>query len=235
MIKKIIKKIIYRERASSESYINYLRKRGVQIGEHCTFHAPRTINIDVTQPFLIKIGNNVEFTGNIVVLCHDLAWSVFKNKTGEIIASNKSVEIGDNVFIGMHTVILRGVHVGNNVIIGAGTIITKDIPDNCVVAGNPAKVIMKLDDYYNKRKKNYISDAKEMVYKYYERYGSIPPKEIFRDYFPLFYDISNHMPSEYQKILNWGGSREQSLSVIAEQRKYSNYECFIEDTLKDRL
>lgn len=49
--------------------------------------------------------------------------------------------IGDNVTIGCHACIIGGVHIGNNVTIGAGAVVVKDVPDNCVVAGNPAKVI----------------------------------------------------------------------------------------------
>lgn len=49
--------------------------------------------------------------------------------------------IGDNCYIGTGVTILGPVHIGNNVVIGAGAVVTKDIPDNCVVAGNPAKII----------------------------------------------------------------------------------------------
>ena len=52
--------------------------------------------------------------------------------------------IGDNVMIGCHACIIGGVHIGNNVIIGAGAVVVKDVPDNCVVAGNPAKIIKRL-------------------------------------------------------------------------------------------
>lgn len=49
--------------------------------------------------------------------------------------------IGDNVTIGCHACIIGGVHIGNNVIVGAGSVVVKDVPDNCIVAGNPAKII----------------------------------------------------------------------------------------------
>lgn len=49
--------------------------------------------------------------------------------------------IGNNVTIGCHACIIGGVRVGNNVTIGAGSVVVKDVPDNCIVAGNPAKVI----------------------------------------------------------------------------------------------
>lgn len=51
------------------------------------------------------------------------------------------ITIGDNVWFGGHCVVLPGVTIGNNVVIGAGSVVTKDIPDNAVVAGNPAKIL----------------------------------------------------------------------------------------------
>lgn len=51
--------------------------------------------------------------------------------------------IGDNVTLGANVCIIGGVHIGNNVVVGAGSIVVKDIPDNCIVVGNPAKVIKK--------------------------------------------------------------------------------------------
>ena len=49
--------------------------------------------------------------------------------------------IGDNVTVGAHSCIIGNIKIGNNVVIGAGSVVVKDIPDNCVVAGNPARII----------------------------------------------------------------------------------------------
>lgn len=54
---------------------------------------------------------------------------------------DKRPVIGDNVSLGCSVTIIGGVHIGNNVTIGAGSVVVKDVPDNCVVAGNPAKII----------------------------------------------------------------------------------------------
>lgn len=61
--------------------------------------------------------------------------------------------VGDNVYIGPNVCIVGGVHIGNNVTIGAGSVVTKDIPDNCTVAGVPAKVISDRchEEYINNR------------------------------------------------------------------------------------
>ena len=53
--------------------------------------------------------------------------------------------------VGMKSIILMGSQIGNNVIIGAGAVVSGNIPDNVVVAGNPAKVVCTLDDYMNVR------------------------------------------------------------------------------------
>lgn len=55
--------------------------------------------------------------------------------------------IGDYVYIGTGAFVMPGVTVGNNVLIAAGSVVTKSIPDNCVVAGNPAEFICTLDEY----------------------------------------------------------------------------------------
>lgn len=53
--------------------------------------------------------------------------------------------IGKNVFIGCNALILKGVHIGDNAVIGAGSVVSKDVPANCIAAGNPAKVVKCFD------------------------------------------------------------------------------------------
>lgn len=96
----------------------------------------------------IKIGDNVNIGGNVRIFDHDFhslhylhrrnAASDFKNvKTAEII-------IEDDVFIGTNVLILKGVHIGARSIIAAGSVVTlKNIPNDTLVAGNPAKIIKR--------------------------------------------------------------------------------------------
>lgn len=65
----------------------------------------------------------------------------------------KPITIGNHVYIGNNVIILPGVNIGNNVIIGAGAVVSKDIPDNSVAVGVPARVIKSADDYFEKIKK----------------------------------------------------------------------------------
>lgn len=60
------------------------------------------------------------------------------------------IKIGNNCFIGAHTLILPGVTIGNNCIVGAGSVVTKSVPDSSVVAGNPAKYITSFEEFKEK-------------------------------------------------------------------------------------
>lgn len=67
------------------------------------------------------------------------------------------IRIGDNVHIGWNAVIMPNVTIGNNVVIGIGSIVTHDVPDNCIAAGVPARVIKTLDAYYEKNKDSILN------------------------------------------------------------------------------
>lgn len=54
------------------------------------------------------------------------------------------IEIGDDCFIGMNSIILKGTKLGNNVIVGAGSVVHGSFPDNCIIAGNPAKIVKQM-------------------------------------------------------------------------------------------
>lgn len=96
----------------------------------------------------VNIGDNVKLGGGVCIYdtdFHSLDPKVRMNsKLDNELKNSKSVTINNNVFIGAHSTILKGVNIGENSIIGACSVITKNIPPNEIWAGNPARFIKKL-------------------------------------------------------------------------------------------
>lgn len=85
-------------------------------------------------------------------ITHDGGTLLYRNQIPDL-EITKPIIVGNNVYIGLDVIILPGVSIGNNVVIGAGAVVTKNIPDNSVVAGVPAKVIKTADEYLKKLQK----------------------------------------------------------------------------------
>ena len=108
---------------------------------------------------LISLGDNVHIASNVNFVTHDITHSMLNNIDTLVLLRREKkffekvgcIEIGDNVFIGSGTRITYNVKIGSNVIIGACSLVNRDIPDNCVVAGVPVKVIKTFDEYLEKR------------------------------------------------------------------------------------
>lgn len=228
-VKRIIRRLKYGVRCDSKSYVSYLRKIGVEIGQRTVIFDPRTTIIDETRPWMIKIGTDVQITSGVTILTHGYDWSVLKGVYGEILGSAGRVEIGNNVFIGMHTTILKGVHIGNNVIIGANSLVNKNIPDNCVVAGNPCRIIMSLEKYYEKRKNQQVKEATELVKTYRKRKNINPDEAALHEFFWLFEDDPNGLCDIWKSMNRLVGNEEMTNEVMVKHEKlYDSMEVFLE-------
>ena len=105
-MKKVIKRIMYRNRYSSEAYISYLRKKGAYIGEHTRFINPVNTYIDDQCISYISIGRKCCIAAGVTILAHDWSVCVVAEKFGQMLPGQKRTIIGNNVFVGMHTIIL---------------------------------------------------------------------------------------------------------------------------------
>ena len=196
-IKKLFFKIIGKPQwNSSEDYINYIKSKGIKIGNGCLVLSPREIRIDTTRPELISIGDNVFLHRGTVIQSHDWASWTFVKRYNDFIPSHGKIKIGNNVWLGENVTILKNVIIGDNVIIGAGSLVTRSIPSNSVAVGRPAKVIGNLDDYYEKRKSQYIKEVLEYAIAIYES-GRTPNIEDFQDDYPIFVDGTNYTEYNY--------------------------------------
>ena len=99
-------------------------------------------NVTILDMAPVTIGNNVWIGPNVGI--YAVAHPMEANGRLQTLGIAKPITIGDNVWIGGGSVVLMGVNIGKNVVIGAGSVVTKDISDNVVVAGNPARVIKNI-------------------------------------------------------------------------------------------
>ena len=106
--------------------------------DYCLF----TPGVRIAAATEIKIGKGCMFANGSYV--SDADWhGIYKR--AEPVGATKKVELKDNVWIGDRAVVGKGVTIGENSIVGAGAIVVKDVPDNVVVGGNPARIIKDLD------------------------------------------------------------------------------------------
>ena len=112
----------------------------IEVGKNFFANYNCTI-IDVAK---VRIGDNCQFAPNVSI--YTAGHPIHPVSRNSLYEYGKEVIIGDNVWIGGNTVICPGVHVGSNTVIGAGSVVTRDIPDWCVAAGNPCRVIRKITD-----------------------------------------------------------------------------------------
>lgn len=124
--------------------ISEMKEMGMKVGKNFKAEKPR---IDVSHCWLISIGDDVVFAPNVYLLAHDASTKkhLGYTKIGKI-------TIGNNTFVGADATIMPGVNIGNNCIIGTGSVVTKNVPDNTVYAGNPARFICTLEDYLEKNR-----------------------------------------------------------------------------------
>ena len=134
----IIRKLL----SSPTSWARYI---GVTIGEDNLIGK----NHWSSEPYLITVGNHCQLTN-----CQ-----IFTHGGGQVVRNNDPtfdtfgrVVIGDYVYLGANSLIMPGVTIGNNVLVAAGSVVTKSIPSGVVVAGNPAKFVCYVKDYYERNK-----------------------------------------------------------------------------------
>lgn len=225
-VNAIFRKLLYGYKATSKSYIDHLRKIGTEIGQDVHIYNPAITHIDETDPHLLTIGNHVRITGPVTILTHDYSWSVIKHKYGEICGKQKAITIGNGVFVGWGATILCGATVGDHTIIGAQAVVSGRVDSDSVYAGNPAKKIMTLDEFYAKRKEKQLSEAVAYANAYYARFGKEVPAEKLDEYFFLF--ASREDCDLYRYKIGLMGDEAKTLKMLdATQSRFGSFESFL--------
>lgn len=141
MLRKLLSKI------RGERDLDTLVKNGMKLGQNCSIANDATI--DASHCWLIDIGDNVTITARCIILAHDAS---MKRDLGY--AKIGKVKIGNNVFIGVNSVILPNSSIGENTIIGAGSVVCGNLEPNSVYVGCPARKVTTKESFLKKHKGN---------------------------------------------------------------------------------
>ncbi len=226
MLKSMLNKILYPNHYSSEAYVNYLRAGGAKIGENTFFYNPKAKPVDESSLPFIEIGSNCRITSGVVILAHDYSYAVLRPLYHHMLYKTGVTKIGNNVFVGMNAIITMDTKIGDNVIIGAGSVVTKDIPSNVVAAGNPARVICTMEEYYAKTRDRFETYAKT----YYERMSAFRGRALRQDEMAWFISLwkGSDKRELYECMKVDGDSREAVVEdMLKVPAEYESFEAFL--------
>ena len=227
-IKRYIKKMIRPNHYCNEAYVQFLRNGGAKIGDGTYFYGPEKHPVDETSLPWIEIGKFCRITSGVVILGHDYSYAVLRSIYHcMLMKTPEATIIGNNVFIGMNSIVMPGVRIGDNVVVGAGSVVTKNVSSNTVVGGNPATVLCSLDDYYSKLAR----DFEQSAINYYKRLSAFygrPLRESELSWYICLWDSENK--EEILKTAKVDGDIKSEVinDVISITPKYRSFSEFKE-------
>jgi acetyltransferase-like isoleucine patch superfamily enzyme len=121
-------------------FLSVGRNARLSIGDNCGFSGSV-----INAMHSISIGSRVMLGANVTIADSDRHPINAKERAAGDGGVCAPVVIGDDVWVGMNTVILKGSIIGNNVVIGANSLVSGQIPDNCIAVGSPARVVKMLE------------------------------------------------------------------------------------------
>jgi acetyltransferase-like isoleucine patch superfamily enzyme len=143
-VKSSLKSVKDRWRASRDPQ-GFARSLGVNLNGTVTFYGINRAMFG-TEPWLITLGDNVYITAGVQFITHDGGTLILRQEVPDL-EWTAPIEVGNDVYIGLRSLVLPGVTIGNRCIIGAAAVVTHDVPSNSVVGGVPARPLCTVDDY----------------------------------------------------------------------------------------
>lgn len=131
-------------RPDGNEWALYLKRHGGfhAMGEHCSIQ----VNTTISDPAYVRLGNNVRLSG-CTVFGHDGSVNMLAAAYGLVLDRAGKIDIRDHVYIGHGAIVLPGVTIGPYALVAAGAVVNRDVPENTIVAGVPARPIGALDAY----------------------------------------------------------------------------------------
>ena len=131
----------------------------INIGKYCL----------ITPGVRIMAAEKIEI-GDACMIAHgayisDADWHGIYDRA-QPVGNTKPIILKDNVWIGDSAIICKGVSIGENSIIGAGAVVTKNVPENCIYAGNPARLVKKINEKEFNTRKDFFSDPAKLAYEF---------------------------------------------------------------------
>lgn len=151
MFKRLIK-IYVKHINPTSKLIKYI---GVKVGERCRFSKNICFG---SEPYLVSIGDDFFCSTNVNFITHDGSISVIRKSLldGKRFDLISPIKVGNNVFLGFDTTVLRGSIIGDNIIVGAKSLVMGKLESNCVYAGIPVKRICSIEELFLKNKSQLI-------------------------------------------------------------------------------
>jgi acetyltransferase-like isoleucine patch superfamily enzyme len=129
----------------------------IHIGDYCLL-CP---GVRISSATHIRMGDNCMLASGVYITDSD--WHDIYNRTA--IGKTAPIEIADNVWVGDSAIICKGVSIGENSIVGAGAVVVEPIPSNCIAAGNPARIVKRLDpDKIFTTRRQWFSNGPDLIH-----------------------------------------------------------------------
>lgn len=134
-------KVKFKMNKNDKEVINrYFRNAGMKIGRGCNI----CCNIMTSEPYLVRLGNNVTVSGNVTFVTHDNSISKVSSKYVNLFGY---ITVGDNCFLGQNSTIMYGCTLADNIIVASGSVVCNSFgEENIIIGGNPARKIGTWDD-----------------------------------------------------------------------------------------
>ena len=146
-LKRKLKHLLMPNTPTTLTPLEYARRIGVRIGED-NFIADNLCWS--SEPYLITIGSHCQISSGVRFLTHG-GGQVVRDEVPSFDTFGK-IMVGDWVYLGTNSLILPGITIENNVLVAAGAVVTKSIPSGVVCAGNPAKIICTVSEYFERNR-----------------------------------------------------------------------------------